>query len=291
MHVMGKVGVWLVVLAALAASVLTSKLIQVRDGWTKRDVEARDKYRALIPQIAELEQTYSGLESDRFRALELWGNSSAPVQTKVQAQGVVEIDLGTGNGSAIGVAEKKVLYGFEVQPDNSVIYRGDFTVQTANNQQAQLKPNWIVRTEDVAEWKTGLWRWRNQLPSAYQQNFDTQLLLLSEREESLASRRLSAEIQTRLLAKSEEQLKLREAELVGGDQLSKDPAVDVEFREGLVAGVEQVEEARNQELTKVDDLRRRLRAVQSRVDDLQKRNVELTNKLPQPVKAEVTNNK
>ena len=34
MHTMGKVGVWLVVVAALAASALTSKLIQVRDGWT-----------------------------------------------------------------------------------------------------------------------------------------------------------------------------------------------------------------------------------------------------------------
>ncbi|MBC8113635.1 MAG: hypothetical protein H7062_04615, partial [Candidatus Saccharimonas sp.] len=48
---------------------------------------------------------------------------------------------------------------------------------------------------------------------------------------------------------------------------------------------------RNQVLTKVDGLRRHLRAVQSKVDELQKLNAELTNKLPQPVKAEVTNPK
>lgn len=282
MHVMGKVGVWLVVVAALAASVLTSKLIQVRDGWTKRDVEARNKYRPLVDEIAKLEDTYAGLESDRFRALDLWGTSSAPVQTTVQAQGVLEIVL--------GIPENKVIYGFEILPDK-VIYRGDFTVTTSNNQQSLLKPNWIVRAEDGAQWKTGLWRWRNQLPSAYQQNFDRQLLLLGETEDTLNDRRQSVDVQTRLLAQSQDQLKLREAELIGGPQLSKDPVVDVEFREGLVAGVEQVEEARNQVLTQVDDLRRRLRAVQGRVNELQKRNVELTNKLPQPVKAEVTNTK
>ena len=287
MHTLGKVGVWLVVVAALAASTLTSKLIQVRDGWTKKDVAARDQYRAIVPKVDESQEQFRALEGERFRALDLWGNSSAPVQTAVQAQGVLVIDMGTNSG----LAEKKVIYGFEVQPDRSVIYRGDFTVMSARDVQAQLQPNWKVHADDAATWKTGLWRWRNQLPSAYQQNFDKQLLLLGETEDALSDRRQSVDVQTKLLAQSQEQLKLREAELVGGEQLSKDPAVDVEFREGLVAGVEQVEEARNQILTKVDALRRKLREVQGHVDELQKRNVELTNKLPQPVKAQVTNTK
>ena len=284
MHTMGKVGVWLVVLAALGASMLTSKLIQVRDGWTKRDVAARDQYRALVPKIDELQDTLSGLEGEKFRALDLWGNSWPPVQTTVQAQGALVIDLGTDNG----IREKQVIYGFEVQPDNSVIYRGDFTVATARNVQSQLQPNWKVRAEDGATWKSEKWRWRNQLPPAFQQNFDKQLLLLGQTEDALNDRRQSVDVQTKLLAQAQEQLKLREAELVGGAQLSKDPAVDVEFREGLVAGVEQVEESRNLILTNVDDLRRKLRAVQSEVDRLQKLNIELANKLPQPVKTQVS---
>ena len=287
MHTMGKVGVWLVVVAALAASTLTSKLIQVRDSWTKKNVTAQSQYRALVPKIDELQEQLSALEGEKFRALDLWGNSSAPVQTTVGAQGVLTIDMGTNSG----MAEKKIVYGFEVQPDNSVIFRGDFTVTTARDVQSQLQPNWKVRAEDGATWKSGMWRWRNQLPSAFQQNFDKQLLLLGQTEDTLNDRRKTADVQTKLLAQAQEQFKLREAELVGGDQLSKDPAVDVEFREGLVAGVEQVEESRNQFLTKVDDLRRKLRAVQNEVDRLQKRNIELTNKLPQPVKAEVSSKK
>ena len=41
MHTMGKVGIWLVVVAAVAATMLTSKLIQVRNGWTKKASVAR----------------------------------------------------------------------------------------------------------------------------------------------------------------------------------------------------------------------------------------------------------
>lgn len=284
MHVMGKVGVWLVVIASVAASLLTSKLIQVRDSWTKKDVTYRRQYEPLAQSIDELEDQVRSLEAQRFRALELWGNSSPPVQTTVGPQGVLTVDLGINNS----FTEKKIVYGFEVQPDNSVIYRGDFTITNARDTQSSLQPNWRVRAEDGATWKSGLWRWRNQIPPAYQEIADKQLLSIGTAEDVLNDRQETAKVQTKLLAQAQEQLKLREAELVGGDQLSKDPALDIEFREGLVAGIEQVEESRNQILAKVDDLRRKLRAVQNDVDRLQKLNQELANKLPQPVKSEVS---
>ena len=286
MHTMGKVGIWLVVVAAVAATMLTSKLIQVRNGWTKKASVAREEYRALVPKLAELQEQLDALEGDRFRALELWGNSSPPVPTTVQAQGALVVELGTNSG----ITEKKVVYGFEVLPDNSVVYRGDFTVATARDVQSQLAPNWKVRNQDGATWQSSKWRWRNQLPSAYQQNFDKQILLLSQREDDLAVWRRSQDVQTKLVAQSQEQLKLREAELVGGDQLSKNAADAVEHREGLVAAVEQVEESRNQVLTKVDDLRRKLRTVQTDVDRLKALKVELTDKLPQPEKVQAANN-
>ena len=285
MHTMGKVGVWLVVVAAVASTMLTSKLIQVRNGWTKKAFVAREEYRALVPKLAELQEQLDVLEGDRFRALELWGNSSPPVQTTVQAQGALVVDLGTNSG----ITDKKVIYGFEVLPDNSVVYRGDFTVATARDVQSQLTPNWKVRNQDGATWQSSKWRWRNQLPSAYQQNFDKQILLLSQREDDLAVWRRSQDVQTKLVAQAGEQLKLREAELIGGEQLSKNAADAVEHREGLVAAVEQVEEVRNRVLTTVDDLRRRLRTVQTEVDRIKALNVELTDKLPQPEKVQATN--
>ena len=286
MHMMGKIAVWLVVIAAAASSVLTAKLIQVRNGWTKKSVAAQDEYHKLLPRIATAEEQLAALEAERFRATELWGYAWPSVPTSIQrpAEGTLVIDIGLNNG----VREKQWLYGFEILADGSVVYRGDFAVETARDVQSQLRPNWKVRPEEVQAWQNGRWRWRNQLPSAYQKNFDKQVLALATADDILADRKQTLDTQIKLEALAQEQLKLREAELVGGEQLSKDPAVDVEYREGLVAAVEQVEEVRNQVLRKVDELRRRLRAVQHEVDRVQQQNIELANKLPQPVQAAVT---
>jgi len=283
MHVTGKFGVWLVVLAAVSGTLLTTKFIQVRNSWTKRAVIARNEFRILAPKIAELQEQFNVLEREKFRSLGLWGNSTSPIQTSVQAQGKLVVDLGAE--AKTGIAEKKILYGFEVRPDNSVVYRGDFTLDNVRDVQSQLTPNWRVRPEDVAAWQSGKWRWRNQLPSSIQENFDRLLLLVGEAEFEQNDRLQTLAVQEGLLAQSQEQLALREAELIGGEQLSNDPKVGVEHREGLVVAVEQIEETRNNRLTKIDQLRRKLKSVQSEVDRLQTRNVELTKKLPKPVLA------
>jgi hypothetical protein len=287
MHVMGKVAVWLVVLAAAASSVLTAKLIEVRNSWTKKSVDFQNQYRALLPKIAEAEEQLAALEAERFRATGLWGYAWAPTSTSIKnpADGTVVADIGTNNG----VKEKQWMYGFEIQPDNTVIYRGDFTVVLAAAGQSELKPNWRVRPEEVQAWQQKAnWRWRNLLASGYQDNFDQKVLAIYSADNVLTERKKTLATQVKLEAQAQEHLKLREAELVGGDQLSKDEKVAVEYREGLVAAVEQTEEIRNQVLLKVDELRRRVRAVQHDVDRLQAENVELTGKLPQPGPATVT---
>jgi len=276
MHVLGKVGVWLVVIAAMAATWLTGTFINRRDGLTKKYVAARDEVRKLKPQLIEKQAELNAKEAERFRALELWGTSEGPVQTQVQPNGVVVVDLGT----AQKISEGMIIYGFEIQADNSAIYRGDFLVLAARDNQSQLQPNWVARPEDVATWKAGMWRWRSQIPAGFQSNYDQQIHLINAGAVALADRRRSASIQDDLLSQARSQLEMREAELVGGDQLTKDEALDIEFREGLVAAIEQTEESRNQVLTKVDELRRQLRTVQSEVDRIKQQNVELSKKLP-----------
>ena len=95
--------------------------------------------------------------------------------------------------------------------------------------------------------------------------------------------------QKQLLAEAQAKLKLREAELVGGDELAKGNAVDLEHREGLVAAMDKAEEERNQTLLKLDELRRAVRSVQEDIERLQEENIELSSRLPQPAsKREVT---
>jgi hypothetical protein len=281
MHVMGKVGVWLVVIAAAASTVLTSKLIQVRNSWTKKASTYQTQYQALLPKIAALNEQVARLEADRIRAAQLYGRywKDVPTQVMKADEGVLVIGIGANNG----IREKQVLYGFETLPNGTTVYRGDFTVVTARDVQAQVQPNWKVRADDVQTWQPNAnWRWRDMIPPGDQPVFDQQILAIAKTDDVLVDRKKKLATETNLEMHATAQLKLREAELVGGDQLSKDPAVDVEFREGLVAAVEQVEESRNQVLRKVDELRRRLRVVQQGVDHQTAENLELTGKLPQP---------
>lgn len=281
MHMMGKIGVWLVVVAAAASAVLTSKLIQVRDGWTKKSMAYQSQLQTLRPKIAEMTEEVSRLEAERFRSRELWGDYWKSVPTVVQAggTGVVVANIGVNDG----VREKQTLYGFEILPDGKLVYRGDFTVLTARDIQSQLQPNWGVRADDVQTWQPQAnWRWRILIPPNYQPNFDVQILAVSRADDVLADRKQILDNEIKLEAMAKEQLKLREAELVGGDELPKDPKIDPEFREGLVAAIEQAEEDRNKVLLKVDELRHKLKMVQHAVDNLQQENVELARKLPQP---------
>lgn len=281
MHVMGKVGVWLVVIAAAASTVLTARLVQVRNSYTKKSVGFQTTYHALQPKIAELTEQLSRLEAELFRSRELWGQHLNDVTTTVQrpAEGVLAIDRGSNHG----LREKMTLYGFEMRPEGGSVYRGDFTVITIRDVMAQVQPNWRVRADDVQTWQqNGKWRWRNLVPPGIQPNFDQQILAIAKAEDTLADRNKKLATEVALEKSANDQLSLREAELVGGEQLPDDPALGVEFREGLVAAVEETEETRNQVLFKVDELRRRLRVVQSNVERLKVENVELTRKLPQP---------
>jgi hypothetical protein len=281
MHVMGKVGVWLVVIAAAAGTLLTAKLVQVRNSWTRKSVAFQQQYQTLKPKVAELKEQLARLESEYFQSQELWGKYLSDVTTTMQrpAEGVVAIDRGTNHG----IRENMSMYGFEILPDGSTVYRGDFTVITARDVVAQLQPNWAIRPEDVQTWQqNGKWRWRIVLPPSYQPGFDNQNAAIIKADDVLAERRTKLAKETALEKVNQDQLALREAELVGGAPLSKDPEVEVEFRDGLVAAVEQAEEERNQVLLKVDNLRRQLRATQREVERLRTDNIEQSRKLPQP---------
>jgi hypothetical protein len=233
MHVMGKVGVWLVVIAAAASTVLTARLVQVRNSYTKKSVGYQTTYNTLQPKIADLTEQLARLEAELFRSRELWGQHLSDVTTTVQrpAEGVLAIDRGSNHG----LREKMTLYGFELRPEGS-IYRGDFTVIAVRDVMAQLQPNWRIRPDDVQTWQqNGKWRWRNLVPPGIQPNFDQQILAIARAEDALADRNKKLATEVALEKSANDQLSLREAELVGGEQLPDDPALPVEFREGLVA--------------------------------------------------------
>jgi len=278
MHTSGKVLAFLVVLVALAASVFTAKLVQVRNSWTAKSVASKNKFIELAPKVAALEAQIDSLKNELFRSRELWGILPITSQTDVaKPDGTVQV----GFGSDAGLRDKLLMHGFEISQDGTSIYRGSFLPVEIQNAGATLKPNWRATPEEVGTWQAGNWRWRNLVPPGYSENFDKQLTSILKLEETYNDRVRTLNGQKKLLEEAKAKLKLREAELVGGEELPKTESVDPEFRDGLVAATAAAEEDRNNTLLAIDELRRNVRSVQADIEQILSDNIELTKRLPQ----------
>lgn len=284
MNIWGKVLAFLVVVAAISASVLTAKLVQVRNSWTAKTLAAKNKFNDLKPKIESLEIQIDSLKNEVFRSQQLWGNFWPNVQTGVvnPSDGTVGLNI----GSDASVRPNMVMHGFEITADGTSIYRGAFLPAEIQNAAATLKPNWRATAAEVRTWPAaGIWRWRNLVPPGYEKNFDEQLTAVLKLEETLNDRLKTLAGQKQLLAEAKAKLKLRESELVGGEELAKVATADPEHRDGLVAAMAEAEEERNQTLLKLDELRRAVRNVQEEIERLHDENIELANRLPQPPSA------
>lgn len=280
MHTLGKVLAGLVVAAAIAASLLTAKLIQVRNSWTLKATTAKNKFIELQPKIDALQAKIDSIRAEIFRSQELWGAAlnNVPTQVANPADGTVQLGIGTD----LGIRPNMLLHGFQMTGEGGDIYRGSFLVTEVQPNGSLLKPNFRVTPDDVKTWpaQPSPWRWRNALPSGYQETFDRQLMSILKDEETLRARAMTLADQKELMNKATAALKQREAELVGGEGLATAESVGVEFREGLVAAIEQIEEDRNRILLKVDELRRTVRKVNGDIERLKSANVESMDRLP-----------
>ncbi len=284
MHLSGKIFAWLLIPLILAAMVFSAKLVRVRNSYTAKLEKSKKELLEAAPKLDEARATLNHEQAEWHRATQTWGRSDIVADTNVQnpATGALTVALGSPL-----IQDKQWLYGFELQPDGSSIYRGDFVADTVREGQSVLKPNWRIRPGDTEGWKSAKWRWRTFLPSAYPNQIDEYEQALLQKDELLDDRMQTLEIQQQLIEAASEQLKMREAELLGGEQLAQDATLDLEFRKGLVAAMEELEEERNGELIAVDRLRRSVRDLRKKIEAVQEENRDLVRKLPQPA-TEVT---
>ena len=159
MHILGKIFAFTIVVAAIVASILTSKLIMVRNSWTAKSVTLRNKYASDLPKIEALELKIDSLRNEIFRSRELWGDFWAGVSTQIQNpdDGTLLVNIGARNGIRPDLA----IHGFELAADGSSMYRGSFSPLEIADGTATLKPNFRATPDDVNKWQAGNWRWRS----------------------------------------------------------------------------------------------------------------------------------
>ena len=278
MHWSGKVFAYLLVVTVLLAMIFTAKTVKVRNFYAAKLVKVKKDYTDVAPKVVQAQSAADHALAEWHRATEFWGPFEVRQTVVNPADGSVAVELGSNQG----IRQGQWLYGFQAMQDGSVVYRGDFVADVVREGNSSLKPNWRVRPGDTEGWQTGPWRWRLMLPPSYPSRFDEleQDLLLED--EVLAERQKTLGDEAVLVQTAKDQLKLREAELVGGPELPKEEKLDQEFREGLVAAMETVEEDRNAQLLVIDQKRRSVRKLAQEIKEVEDENRALVEKLPQP---------
>ncbi len=287
MHIMGKVFLWLAVIGAIAAVVLTAKAFDVRSGYLKQVAERQEEIEKNDAQYQDLRKKVDLLLGDITRRQLDWGQFWDNVETGIvdQGQGTVSVSIGLNQGLGRTADESNadpvVIYGFQPQADGSYSYVGAFQVATARENQSALKPTFRIRPGTTASWRPGNWRWRTVIPADYIALFSDLDVKFAVSDQLLAAKQRHLEIQNELATKAAEQLQTRLDELLGSDETRANAdKLPVELVEGYRIGVDQAISERDAAQAEVDRLRRELKTKHDQLLQLVEANQKLAQELP-----------
>ena len=291
MHALGKVFLALILLLAGASAVLTAKLVDIRQSYTNQIEQVEeaivgDPEKGVIGLESKLETQRQALLKARgelARTMLGWDRYWTDVPVQVQNADEAEI-IAEGLGSEQGVPADNpdlTLHAFAPvdEAGTEFVYVGPFRVVEVAANDSVLRLDWAPFGEEVDQWRDSNWRFRSMIPAADVKRFEDLRRELAVGQELLEARRANLQVQTQLAEAAEQQLEQRQKELLGDGQAKVIEGAP-EYSEGLLATLEEEEEARNRALAEVDRLRRELKAAEDHVQGLLDTNKALIRQLP-----------
>lgn len=289
MHKSGVIFAWLVALAAVGAVLLTAKMLDVRSSWLKSVEKNKEQIAKNEAEIEANTKERDDLRSELTQTMLGWDRYwDANVTVADQQTGAIQVNIGGNQG--LGSAQQgdnataqPVIFGFQPDPGQpgGVGYVGAFRVTALEANRAQLVKVTPPQPGEVAQWKNGPWRLRALVPPNYITTLRTLRDQLVERNQQLERKQDRIEDLNRLLASAKERLNTRVSELLGPENAPQDENLPIELRKGLVAGLEEEEQQRNQEFQETDKLRRDLLKVFQEQQNLIQEVSQLVKQLPQ----------
>ncbi len=284
MTTFGNILLALTMLLGALAFGLTASLLNHRDSWQKSVQTAREKYEDVTVRLAEKRKEINSQYTELSRASVGWGQVWDNVRTQLfnPQAGIIQVGIGSSAGlTREGVDGSLMPTIFAFQPDQNsggMIYVGQFKAMEINANNATLR---LMRTPlpgEVNTWQPGNWRLRSEMPPGQVNRFDELAIQFAVAEEMTIERLQNLNVQQELLTEAISQLDQRIAELNGLTANQKN-ATEL-LKKGLVSTILEEEQARNQELAVLEQLREELFAKYNQILDLAKENLELESKLP-----------
>lgn len=278
MHVLGKVCTWLLFPLVIVGVVLAGQAINVRNSWTQKADELRDNNAQRAAQIVEKEDKLNDLRNQRSMLERSWGRfwTSDNVAVTDPQQGIISTGIGTRARLLIpGQQELPIVYGFYTPDNGPGRYIGAFKVIDARDDSSSMQLTKLVRPNDVATWQNGKWRFWRFVPTEYTNRHDHLWNILVSTEEHLSHVEDLKRQATALNARTQEQIEERVGELEGG------PKIPMGVK-GLVESLATEEQARDEQLLAVDQLRRQIHGSQEKLQQLLEESRTLMQQLPKP---------
>jgi len=278
MHVLSKVLLGVVVVMAIIAVILTSKLRLARGHWLEQVEQREEKLETLSEDLRKKRLVVAAARDEVNRLMVNWGQTW-PAQGQVvnPQQGAIAINLGGNAG--LGRREREsgaqlpLLYAFAVSPQGTdPRYLGEFRA-------AEVRPDGMVAQltrlpyeGEAQSWPAGPMRIRESIPSHWRAIFTGLETRTAEAQQDVQDQQARLQLADELIAKSQEQLQRRLGQLEGTPNAIEGSSPEV-VREGT---------QRNTRLGQVDDLRHEYDRKYRRLLELIEQNRELETQLPQP---------
>lgn len=287
MHVSGKILLGLTVVLALLDTYLATVLMGHQSHWQEQ-IEAKreqvfgaDGVSGLKSEVAATKKQVVSLQNEINRIKNIWGDSWVSTGRPADAaRGVFQVDAGEANGILGPAADGPPVHAFPftLNADGSSVYLGDFTYLDVQRDASAMQLTRPPLDGEETTWAAGNVRLRENVPPAWRK-----LMTMLYQQRNVADQRLDSQ-QHRArnyemqMAKAEEILDQRLAELNG----DPDPpeGASQEVIDGLVLTIRQEEMLRDRENQVLNDLRHEFARKLVELNGLLEGNQKLVEALP-----------
>ena len=295
MHVLGKVLAVFAVMGAIASVIFTTKVLHVRNEWTRKVNDSRAQYEKTVDPLDVAQRRLSRLEHQWRRISHSWG----PAWDNLQVLPIPPADPNAPNatylidirglGTTSGLKPGQIIHAFAPSADGGRFYVGPFRVADVRDQQTRAAADWPLRQSEKNDWRPaalfwqigGPWRVRGAVPTAETETLIHYAQMLIKKDEQYAATVAYRDAQNEAVKVAQEHRAYREKELHGDDSLEDRRDVLPDYLiDGLVKAVANADENRNDTQLVVDELRHELKRLYDDVVAIQKRNRQRAATLP-----------
>lgn len=267
MHLVGKILILVLAIAAAIGFITGARLVNARGAWMKQLQDAKAGEEKTAKSLADARQAFEEARGDLEREMLRWNHYYSPVKGTFDATNNA---LLANAGKTTGIQPNTEMYVFQLENNGASSYVGSFNVAQVEANESGLKATFPVRAEDVPNWSGQNFRLRAGIPSSFvSQITDLQAKLVTH-DELLKKQERNLATQAELATTARDQRDTRIAELLGGKDIQA----------GLVTQINQADDERNASLRRVDDLRRKISEAEARVKSLIQENSGLATSLP-----------